>query len=74
VDSNLIGGIRQALQDIVSPEIRFLNGRLDAFDARITALEKIIDSRFSEINTKLDALLRQQQLELRITKLEQKVV
>jgi hypothetical protein len=74
VDSNLIGGIRQALQDIVSPEIRSLNGRLDAFDARITALEKIIDSRFSEINTKLDALLRQQQLELRITKLEQKVV
>jgi hypothetical protein len=53
--SDFVTGIRQALQDIVAPELARVAGRMDALDARMTALEKVMDARLSEMTTKMEA-------------------
>ncbi len=81
MNSDVITGVRQAVQDFVAPGIQELRGEIKALDARVAALEKIsearfsemntkLDARFSEVNTKLDALLNLHDLQVRITKLE----
>jgi len=55
VGSDVISGVRQAVQDFVAPGIQELRGEIKALDARISALEKIGEARFSEINSKLDS-------------------
>jgi hypothetical protein len=81
LNSDVITGVRQAVQDFVAPGIQELRGEIKALDARVAALEKISEARFSEMNTKLnarfseigiklDAFLNLHDLELRITKLE----
>jgi len=81
VNADIITGVRQAVQDFVAPGLQELRGEIRALDARVAALEKIsearfsemntrLDARFSEINTKLDALLNLHDLQVRITKLE----
>ncbi|MGD0369419.1 MAG: hypothetical protein ABSA94_18365 [Acidobacteriaceae bacterium] len=55
VNSDVITGVRQAVQDFVAPGIQELRGEIKALDTRITALEKISEARFSEIHSKLDA-------------------
>lgn len=54
MDTDLISGIRQALQDVIAPEVRELRGEMNALGARIEALEKVQQARFSEVNAKLD--------------------
>jgi hypothetical protein len=38
--TDIITGVRQAVQDFVAPEIRQLRGDISALDTRISALEK----------------------------------
>jgi hypothetical protein len=72
--SDFVTGIRQALQDIVAPELARVAGRMDALDARMTALEKVMDARLSEMTTKMEAgftqIIANQNIEARMAKLE----
>jgi hypothetical protein len=70
MSTDIITGVRQAIQDFITPEIRQIRGDITALDARISALEKIQDARFHEVNAKLDALLNMHNLEIRLAKLE----
>jgi hypothetical protein len=54
--NDIITGIRQGIQDFVAPEIRELKGSIAALDARITSLEKVMDSRFKEVDSRINAL------------------
>lgn len=72
MDRDLISGIRQALQDVVAPEVRERRGHISALDTRIEALEKVQQARFSEVNAKFDTLLNVHSLELRNARLEPK--
>jgi hypothetical protein len=54
--TDIITGVRQAVQDFVAPEIRELKGNIAALDARITSLEKVMDSRFKEVDTRFNSL------------------
>jgi hypothetical protein len=72
--SDFVTGIRQALQDIVAPELARVAGRMDALDARMTALEKVVDARLSEMTTKMEAgftqIIANQNIEASMAKLE----
>jgi vacuolar-type H+-ATPase subunit I/STV1 len=53
--TDIVTGVRQAIQDLVAPEIRQLQGNIAALDARISALEKIQDAKFNELSARFDA-------------------
>jgi ABC-type phosphate transport system auxiliary subunit len=55
-NSDVITGVRQAVQDFVAPGIQELRGEIKALDARISALERVNEARFSAMNTKFDSL------------------
>ena len=55
MSSDVITGVRQAVQDFVAPGIQEIRGEIRALDARIIALEKISEARFSELNTKIES-------------------
>ncbi|MBB6146081.1 hypothetical protein HNQ77_004051 [Silvibacterium bohemicum] len=55
MSTDIITGVRQAVQDFVAPEIRQLRGDISALDTRIFAFEKVMEARFSEMNAKYDA-------------------
>lgn len=70
MDTDIVSGIRQALQDVVAPEVQQIKGKIEALDARLIALEKVQDAKFAEVNAKLDALLSIHSIEIRLAKLE----
>jgi hypothetical protein len=69
--SDIIGGVRQAIADFVAPDLRTITGKLEAIDARITALEKVMHARLDSLDLKLDLLLRQHDFDTRLARLEQ---
>jgi hypothetical protein len=69
--ADIIGGIRQAMADFVAPELRTITGKLEAVDARITALEKTMITRLDSLDLKIDLLLRQHDFDVRLARLEQ---
>ncbi len=55
MSTDIVTGVRQAIQDLVAPEIRQLQGNISALDARLIALEKIQEAKFSELSAKFDS-------------------
>jgi hypothetical protein len=55
--------VKQAIQDLIAPDLERLKGqligvdaRISAVDARIAALEKRVDEGFRAVNDRIDAL------------------
>jgi len=48
--------VKQAIQDILAPELQALKGEIRRVDERINALDAKIDARFREMEAKIVAL------------------
>ena len=67
MSTDIVTGVRQAIQDLVAPEIRQLQGNIAALDARLNALEKIQEAKFSELDAKSEG--RFNELSVRLNEL-----
>ena len=52
---------RQLIQDFVTPEIRSLDARLTAVEKRLESLEVKTDKRFDSVDRRIDSLESKQQ-------------
>ena len=72
-----LGGIRQLLQDIVAPDLKALQVRMDALekrvDSRLDSLQKSMDSGFESLQKRFDELIRYHELEKRMLKVENRI-
>ena len=65
--NDVIGSVRQALQDFLAPELRQhraelvairveLNAKIEAVDSKIDAVESRLDSKINVVDSKVDVL------------------
>ena len=75
---SVYGSAKQAIEDVIAPEIQALRGDIRAIDARIDGLEKRFDQRFDQVDKRFDQMdvrfdlmeRRQDQFDRRMEQLE----
>ncbi len=55
-DMSVVEDVRQAIQDFLAPELRALSVRFEGVEAKIGALEKVMNARFDTVETKFAAI------------------
>ncbi len=68
---SVYGSVKQAIQDVIAPEIQALRGDIHAIDARFDGLERRFDQRFDQMDVRFDLMERRQdQFDRRMEQLE----
>ena len=71
---SVYGSVKQAVQDVVAPEIQALRGDIRAVNARVDNLEKRFDARFEQIDRRFEQVdKRFEQVEKRFDQLERRM-
>ena len=73
----MIEDVRQAIQDFIAPELRAISARLDSFDKRFDAAEKVatanhneVLARLATVDEKFERLLNAFEIDKRLERLE----
>jgi predicted nucleic acid-binding Zn-ribbon protein len=53
---NIYQNLKQAIQDVIAPEMQQIRGDIKALSARMDAFEKSIDARFVAVDARFDAV------------------
>ena len=53
---NIYQSLKQAIQNVIAPEMQQLRGDIHALHERMNSLEKSIDGRFSAVDKRFDAV------------------
>ncbi len=51
---NIYQNMKQAIQDVIAPEMQQIRGDIRALSARMDSLEKSIDARFDSVDPRFD--------------------
>ena len=67
--------VKQAIQDLIAPDLERIKGQLTGVDARISAFEKSVDARISALEKGVDARISafEKGVDARISALEKRV-
>lgn len=65
-----IEDIRNLVQDLVAPELRAINERLNTVNERLNGFERAMSLQFEALNKRFDSLIQVLELKQRVEKLE----